>query len=154
MIENRIRNPFPYQNTGNRSNGIIQTFNMLDIDGCIYINSGIQQFFYILISFDMPSSGIGMGQLIYQNQLWFPFQRRVNIKLPECNAFMLNFLYRKLFQTMQQGCGLRPCMGFNISRNHIHTALFCLMGSFQHRIGFSYTGSITEKNLQFSPCAV
>ena len=45
---------------------------MLHIHGGIDIDSGPQKFLHILIPFGMAASfGIGVSQLIHQDQLWF-----------------------------------------------------------------------------------
>ena len=124
---------------------------MLDIDRCVNINSGIQQFLNILITLGVPTSfHIGMGQFVHQNQLRFSLQRTINIKLTESDSPVIHLSNRKLLQAIEQCHCLRSGMGFNISGNHVHTAFFCLMRSLQHGIGFSYTGSVTEEDFQLA----
>ena len=128
LIKNRIRYTLLYQTSGNRSNGIVQAFNMLNIDCRVNIDSGIQQFLYILITLGMPTAlRIGMSQFVHQNQLWLLFQRTINIKLPKGPPPVKHLFRRKLLQTAQQCCYLRSEMGFYVSCNHINTTFFCLM---------------------------
>ncbi len=43
-IEKRIGHGFPYLNSGDAADHIIQTFQMLNVDGCENINASFQQF--------------------------------------------------------------------------------------------------------------
>ena len=52
-IEKRIGHGFPYLNSGDAADHIIQTFQMLNVDGCENINASFQQFFDILPAFRM-----------------------------------------------------------------------------------------------------
>lgn len=49
----RIGHGFPYLNSGDAADHIIQTFQMLNVDGCENINASFQQFFDILPAFRM-----------------------------------------------------------------------------------------------------
>ena len=70
FIEHRIRNPLADGDPGDRSDDIVQTFQMLDIDGGIHVDPGFQQFINILIPFEMTAPGsVGVRQLVDQDQL-------------------------------------------------------------------------------------
>ena len=152
LIEHGIRDALAHRNAGNGGDGIIQALNMLDIDRRVHIDSGIQQLLHILIPLGVPAAfGIGMGQLVHQNELRLAFQRAVNIKLPETPSSVRRLRHRKLLQTVEQRRCLWPGMGFDIPGNHIHTALFRLMRRLQHGVGLSHTGGVAEKDLQPAP---
>ena len=91
-----------------------------------------------------------MSQFIYQDQLWFPFQRTVNIELPENHLTVKHLLYRELLEAIQESRCLRSGMRFYISGNHLGSIRFRLMRCLQHGIGFSYAGSITKEDLQLA----
>ena len=52
-IEKRIGHGFPYLNSGDAADHIIQTFQMLNVDGCENINASFQQLFDVLPAFRM-----------------------------------------------------------------------------------------------------
>ena len=52
-IEKRIGHGFPYLNSGDAADHIIQTFQMLNVDGCKNINASFQQLFDVLPAFRM-----------------------------------------------------------------------------------------------------
>ena len=120
---------------------------MLHIDRGIHIDPGFQQFFDILISFEVTAArSIGMGQFIHQNQLRLTLQRAIQIQFLQMNPFVFQFQRRQQFQTGKQIHRLRAGMRFDISSNHICPLLQDGMRRFQHRIGFADTGGIAEKD--------
>ena len=125
---------------------------MLDVDGRIHIDPHPQKLFYILIPFFVPAPlRIGMCQFINQDQLWFPLQCCIQIKLPQSDAFIFKHQRGQHFQSFRQCLGIRAGMRFNITGNHINPVFLCLMCRFQHRIRLSGTCGIPQENLQFSP---
>ena len=68
VVKYRIRDTLVYHNARYRCNGIIETFNMLNIYRGINIYSRIKQLFNILVTLCMPAHGsIGMGKLIHKD---------------------------------------------------------------------------------------
>ena len=67
LIKHTVRNSFSDFNIRNISHQIIQTFQMLDIHRCIYIDTSSKKLLYILISlFISTSMYVCMRQLIHQ----------------------------------------------------------------------------------------
>ena len=57
---------------------------MLHIDGGVYIDSGLKQFFHILIPLCVPASwSIVVSQFIYQNELGLALKGLIQIKFFE-----------------------------------------------------------------------
>ena len=111
IVKYGIRNPLLHHNSGYCSHHIIQAFDMLYVYSGININSCLQQFFYILIAFCMPTSlGIGMSQFINQNQSWFSLDCGIQIKFPVHPSVIINNQAGNLFQALQQFHGLRSFM--------------------------------------------
>ena len=89
MVKHTVRNPFPHFYMGNRAHQIIQAFQMLNVNGGININPCPQKLLYVLIPLLISAAGsIGVSQFIYKNQLRFPLQSTVKIKLPELYPFI------------------------------------------------------------------
>lgn len=62
---------------------------MLNIDGGVHIDPGAQQLFNVLIALDMAAAlCIGMGQLIYQDELGLAGQSGVQIEFPQGDALV------------------------------------------------------------------
>ena len=89
MVKYTVRNPFPDLYMSNRSHQIIQAFQMLNVNGGINVNPCPQKLLYVLIPLLISAAGsIGVSQFIYKNQLRFPLQSTVKIKLPELYSFI------------------------------------------------------------------
>ena len=64
---------------------------MLNIDGGVHIDLGAQQLFNVLIALDMAAAlCIGMGQLIYQDELGLAGQSGVQIEFPQGDAKLVD----------------------------------------------------------------
>ena len=71
-------------------NRVLKAFDMMDIQCCIYIYSGFEQFLDILIA--LPVAGainIVMRKIINQNQIRHTFQTHFQIDFPVCPAIFL-----------------------------------------------------------------
>ena len=55
-IKKRIRHGFPYLNSGDAADHIVQTFQMLNVDGSENINASFQQLFDVLPAFGMTGT--------------------------------------------------------------------------------------------------
>lgn len=122
---------------------------MLNIDGGVHIDPGAQQLFNVLIALDMAAAlCIGMGQLIYQDELGLAGQSGVQIEFPQGDALVGYDQGRKALQTFHQFHGGGSDMGLNIPGHHVHAHIFHLVGHLQHGIGFPHAGRIAEKDLE------
>ena len=149
-VEHRIRNAFRHGDAGDGGHYVVQTFQMLNIDGGIDADAGVQQLLHILIPFGVAAAlGVGMGQFIHQNQLGVPGQSSVQIKFPQEDALRGNRFWRELFQSLQQGHGFRAGVGLDTPGHHIHPRGFGTTGGLQHGVGFAHPGGIPEKYFQF-----
>ena len=124
---------------------------MLDVDGGINIDARPQQLLHILVALDMPAAlGVGMGQLVHQNQLGMPRQRRVQVKFLLFRPFTQDRHCRQLLQSLQQRLGLWPGVGLDIPRHHVHAGGLRAPRRLQHGVSFANTGGVTEKDLQLA----
>ena len=153
LIKHTVRNTLFYFYIRNIPYQIIETFQMLDIHCGIYIDPCAKQLPYILIALFIPASAdIGMGELIHQDQLWFSLQRRIQIKLPKLDSFIIDHKGRNFFHPLCHCLCIRTCVRFDITCHYIHLMPFCLMGSFQHGVCLTGSCRISKKNFQFSLC--
>ena len=83
LFEHRVRHRFTHPNTGDLSHHIVQTLHVLHVDGRIDVDARLQEFHDVLPSFRMPrTNGIGMGQLIHQDELRMPGERSRQDRIP------------------------------------------------------------------------
>ena len=124
---------------------------MLDVDGGVNVDARAQQLLHILVALDMAAAlGVGVGQLIQQEQLGMPRQCRVQIKFPPRSTSMWDRFDRQLFQPIQQSHGLRLGVGLDIARHHIHAGRLGPAGGFQHGVSLADAGGIAKEYFQVS----
>ena len=122
---------------------------MLDVEGRVNVDTGIQQLFNVLIALGMPGAWhVGMSQLIYKSQLGQAAQDGIDIQLGELDAMVYHLGAWDDLEIDQQSLGLLTTMGFYVANHNIDTFGFSLVGGFQHGIGFSNASRITQEDLQ------
>ena len=69
FIDHPVRNCFSHEHAGNLGNNIIEALDMLDIQRCVDIDTGIKQFLYILVTFGVPGTGnIRVSKFVDKNE--------------------------------------------------------------------------------------
>ena len=122
---------------------------MLDIDGGADVDARPQQLLHVLVTLDMAAAlHVGVSQLVHQNELRMPRQRRVQVKFPQFHAVIWDDFDGELFQSLQQCLRFRPGVGLDISGHHVHTGGLSPVGGLQHCVGLAHARGIAEENLQ------
>ena len=146
VVKNRIRNPFMHKYAGNRRDGIIETLDMLDVNGSIYVNSRLQKLFDILIPLRMAAfRRVCMGQLINKYKLRLPLQGGVKVKFRQCNPLVLGNKIRNALKPVYKRGRLRSGMGLNIASNDVDSPLLGRVRRLQHGICLADAGCVAEK---------
>ena len=148
-VKNAVRDPLADLDPGDGGYQVVQRLQMLHIDGRIDMDAGLQQFLHILIPFCVAAARrVRMGQLIHQNQMGFSLQRQIQIELPQPKPMVLDLCRRKRLQPLQQGQGIRPGVGLDISNDNVNALLLGLMGRFQHGVCFSDSRGVSEEDFE------
>ena len=92
--------------------------------------------------------GVGVSQLVHQDQLRLSLQCGVQVKFPQLDAFIRNVPDGQLLQPIQQSHGFRTGVGLDITRHHIHASGLGPLGGLQHGVGLANARGITEEYLQ------
>ncbi len=139
LFEHRVRHRFTHPNTCDLSNHIVQALHVLHVDGRIDVDASLQEFHDVLPSLRVPRTrGIGMGQLIHQDELRVPGERCVKIEFLQCRSAMLDQAWRQNRQPFQQGFCFRTTVRFDPPDDHIDLVTPLLVRSLQHRVGFPH----------------
>ncbi len=82
VVKHGIGDTLPHEHAGDGGNGVIQTFDVLDIHRCVDIDACFQKLLDILIPFGVAAAVcIGVGQFIHKNELRVPRNCGINVKL-------------------------------------------------------------------------
>ena len=126
----------------------MKALQMLHINCCIHVYACIQKLRHILAAFPVAAAlGIGMGQLIHQDQVRPAYQGRIQVKLPQHDSLISHGPGGQELQPVKKSHGIRPVMGFNITCHHVPSRFFFLARRIQHGICLAYAGSISEEYL-------
>ena len=107
QVEQSVRQRFPDLDAGDTADHVVQRFQMLHVDGGVDVDAGGEQFLHILPAFGMTrTGGVGMRQLVHQQQSRLARQRRVQVELLEQVALVGDFPRREHFQPPQECRGL------------------------------------------------
>ena len=125
---------------------------MLDVHRGVHIDPRPQQLLDVLIPLGVAAAGgVGVGQLIHQQQLGVAGQGTVQVKLLQGDALVRHGFGGQDLQPLQQRHGLRPGVGLNIAGHHVNPRLLGTVGGLQHGVGLPHAGGIAKKDFQSSP---
>jgi len=84
IIDHLVRHGLAHPHAGDLRDHVVQALDMLDIDGRIHVDAGIQQLFDVEVALGMTAArDVGVGKLIDEDEARAPFERGVEIELVE-----------------------------------------------------------------------
>lgn len=148
-IEHRVRDCFADDDPGDLPHGIGPTFDVLHVKSREDIDARIEQLENVLVTFWMPRARrIRVRELVDKNKFRMPEQQRVEIKLLERRATMLELHARNDRKSLDQRFGFRAPMGFDDPDDHFQTFRLFLPRRSQHRVSLPDPWTHAEENLQ------
>ena len=155
IIKNIVRDSFIYPHMGNGCHDVMKALQVLHIDRGVHVDSGVQQLNHILVAlFVTAALGIGMGQLIHQNQIRPSHKGRIQVKFLQDDSLIRYRHWGQQLHSGQQLHCIRPVMGLYVSGHHIPSRCLFLPGSLQHGVCLAYSGRVSEEYFKPSPCLV
>ncbi len=140
-IEHCIRHCLTYADVRDLRNHVIETFDMLNIDGRVNVDAVTHQLFDIEITLWMAASfSIGVSEFVDQHDLRMSRNNGVDIHLAQHLPFILNLTARNDFQARQQRFGFFTTVGFDDTNNNVVTVLSASLALLEHLVGFAYAG--------------
>ena len=124
---------------------------MLDVEGGVHVDAGVEQLVDVLIPLGMPGSGrVGVRQLVDEGEHGCPLQYAVEVQVGQRRASVLHRPPGKHLQALQQPLGLHPPVGLDEADYHIDTLGAAFVSGFEHGVGLPDTGRIPEEDLETS----
>ena len=150
-VKDPVGQPLRHRNAGDGGHHVIEALQVLHVDGGVDADACPQQLLDILVALAVPApGGVGVGQLIHQDELGLPRQGPVQIKLPQRDILIGDLLVGELLQPVQQRQGFRPDVRLDVPGHHVHAHLLGVVGGLQHGVGLAHARRITEEYLQLS----
>ena len=122
---------------------------VLDVQGCVDVNSTVEQFLHIKVTFGMPTAWrIGVGQLVDKCQLGSSTKYGIQVHLFEPMSLVFNVATGDDFQAFEQRLGLLAPMCLNNAEDQVDPLAPPRVGCGEHFVGLAGAGRRPEKNLQ------
>jgi hypothetical protein len=89
LIQDGVRDGFAHRDAGDLGDHIVEAVEVLDVEGGIDVDAGIDQFDDILPAFGVAAArGVGVGEFVHQDEAGVAGKRGVEIELFESDAAM------------------------------------------------------------------
>ena len=106
---------------------------MLHVDGGVDVDAGTQQLLHVLPALGMPrAGGVGVGELVDQDEVGLARERGVEVELLEPGAAVIDRLARKHLQPFEQRGGLRASMGLDHPDHYVDACASSDLGCVEH----------------------
>ena len=149
LLDDAVGHRFADHDAGDLGHDVVEAFEVLDVDGGGDVDPGGEQFVDVLPALGMARAlGVGMRQLVQQDQLWPPNERRVDIELAQQRAAVLDLARRQALQAVEQRLGLGAAVRLNPADHHVDALGAALLRLLQHRIRLADAGGHAEEHLQ------
>ena len=150
-VEYMVGHGLPDADSGNAADHIIKGFQVLDVDRRIDVDAGRQQFVHVLPALGMARAlDVGMGQFVHQDEFRRACQGTIDVELLQHLVAVRHVLQRQALQSIHQGLGFLPAVGFHHADDHVGTLLRPLARGGQHGVGLADAGRRAEKYLQLA----
>ncbi|SVK53889.1 Uncharacterised protein [Acinetobacter baumannii] len=149
LVKHVVGHRFAHPYAGHTAHHVVQTFQMLYVDGSQHVDAGVQQLFHILPTFGVARTvGVAVRQFVHQDQRRMARQRGVEVEFMHQSPAMLDALLRQQRQAVEQGGGLAAAVGFHHADQHVQPLSAQTLGLLQHGVGFAHAGAGAEEYLQ------
>ncbi|MDQ0622427.1 hypothetical protein QFZ39_001637 [Paraburkholderia graminis] len=150
-IEHAVGHGLPHANAGDLPHHVVQTFEVLNVDGRVDVDAGVEQFIHVLPALQMPRAlHVRMREFVDEYQLRLAGQRRVEVELAELATAIFDVRERQHVETFEQRRRFATPMRFGDADHHVRTFVATATRRLQHRIRLADARRCAEENLQLA----
>ena len=122
---------------------------MLNVERRIDVDTLLQQLFDVLVAFGMAAAGgVGMGELVDQDQVRAPLERAVEVEFAQDTIDIDHRLTRQNLEAVEQSLRLLAAVRLDHADDDVHALLQLGASRQQHLVGFADARRRTDKNLE------
>ena len=148
-VEDGVGHRLAHAHAGDLRHDIVQAFDVLDIDRGIDVDALLQQLLDIEVALGMPAAGgIGVRELVDQDQLRAPLERGIEIELAEDAIDVDHRLAREDLEALEQGLRLLAAVRLDHADDDVHALLPLGASRLQHLISLADAWGRTDKDLE------
>src|SRR5262245_39060772 len=124
---------------------------MLDVDGGIDVDTGVQQLLDVPPAFGMTAARrIRVRQLVDEDHRGPTGEGAIEVELPQHGASMLDVTPRQDLEPLQQGFGFGTAVRLDTANDHVDAGGLLLTAGLEHRVRFADAGRGAEEHLQLA----
>ncbi len=152
QAEDVVRDALLDLDPGAAFHDVIETFEMLNVQGGDDVDAGLQQFLHVLITLAVAAArGVGVGQFVHQGHLRPTSEDGVEVHFFQHDAAILDAPPRHLLQIAHLCQGVGPAMRFDDADDDVDALLFEALRFLQHLVGLADAGREAQINLEPAP---
>ena len=120
-VENSIGHHLPHAHTRDLRYDIVQALDVLDVDGGVDVDAGVQQLLDVLVALWMAAArDIGVRELVDQDQAGTPPQRGVDVELVQDAIDVDRRLAGNDLEALEQRLGLFAAVRLDHAHDDVH----------------------------------
>ncbi len=152
LIEDPVRQRFAHLDAGDAADDVVQALDVLDVDRCIDVDAGGEEFQHVLIALGMARPRrVGVRQLVDEQQRRFPRERGVEIELLERRSAVVDRASRQHVEAGEQSGSVLTAVRFD-DADHDVAALLALPPCVgEHGVRLADAGRCPEEDLERAP---
>src|SRR5579864_8002795 len=148
-VENGIWHCFAHAHASDLRHDVVETFEMLNVQCGIDIDTVGQDFLDIQVALGMAAAwGVGVREFVNENQFRFALKYGVEIHLCQHVSLVRQAALGDFFKAFGEQIGFDPAMRFDNADHGVHSVESALTALQQHLISLSDAGCRAKKNLQ------
>ena len=142
FVEHTIGQRLTLPHAGSLRHDIVETFEMLHIDGGPYVDSRGENFFDVLPALRVSGSRLSanrirVGQLVDEQNRRSTFERGVEVEFLAYDAAIVHWQRRQLLKALHQPLGFRTSMRLDVTDDNVRAGGASASGRLQHRVGLA-----------------
>ncbi len=138
-----------HPHAGDACDGVVEAFQMLDVDGGPDIDTVSEQLLDVLVATRVAGArDVAVREFVDQHHRRGTLQDRIQVQLLEDPAAIGDALPRDQLQSLGKGLGLRAPVALDQSDHHVHTLAPGLLSGLQHLERLAHAGGCAEEDLQ------
>ena len=125
---------------------------MLDVERRVDVDAGVEELLDVLPALGVARPlGIGVGELVHQQDGRAARERRVEVELLERGAAVGDEPRREDLEPLEKGLRLRAPVGLDVADYHVDAVRLELARGLEHREGLADPGRGAEEELEAAP---
>ena len=150
--QHRIGNSLAHFHADELFDGVVEAFEMLNVEGGDDVNAGGEDVLNILVSLGVFAAGdVGVGQFIDDGHLRVAVDDGIDIHFLDDDLVIFDFSPGDDFQPFDQFGGFGSAVGFDEADDDVDFLSLEAVGLLEHAVSFTDAGAVSQINLQPAP---